>query len=55
LDAVYVRFDVDLAALDQDEREGLAIAVDRAIEKLCTVSRTLKKGIPVLEEFPTGA
>jgi uncharacterized OsmC-like protein len=55
LDAVYVRFDVDLAALDQHEREALATAVDRAIEKLCTVSRTLKKGIPVLEEFPTGA
>jgi uncharacterized OsmC-like protein len=26
--------------------------VDRAIERLCTVSRTLKKGIPVTEEFP---
>ena len=53
LDAVSVRFDVDLGALDATERENLAVAVDRAIERLCTVSRTLKKGIPVLEEFPT--
>ena len=52
LDAVYLRFDVDLGELDQTERENLATAVDRAIERLCTVSRTLKKGIPVLEEFP---
>ncbi|HVV09962.1 OsmC family protein [Amycolatopsis sp.] len=52
LDAVYVKFDVDLGDLNTDDREALATAVDRAIERLCTVSRTLKKGIPVLEEFP---
>lgn len=54
LDAVHVKFDVDLASLDQGEREDLAVAVDRAIERLCTVSRTLKKGIPVTEQFPLG-
>ncbi|GAA5154696.1 MULTISPECIES: OsmC family protein [Amycolatopsis] len=53
LDAVHVKFDVDLANLAQSDREALAVAVDRAIERLCTVSRTLKKGIPVTEEFPT--
>ncbi|KAA9162107.1 OsmC family protein [Amycolatopsis acidicola] len=52
LDAVHVKFDVDLGDLPQEDREALATAVDRAIERLCTVSRTLKKGIPVLEEFP---
>ncbi|SEF26415.1 Uncharacterized OsmC-related protein [Amycolatopsis pretoriensis] len=53
LDAVHVAFDVDVSTLAADQREALAGAVDRAIERLCTVSRTLKKGIPVTEEFPT--
>ncbi|GAB2990904.1 OsmC family protein [Amycolatopsis acidiphila] len=52
LDAVHLKFDVDVSGLGQDEREALALAVDRAIDKLCTVSRTLKKGIPVTEELP---
>lgn len=52
LDAVHVAFDVDVSTLTSDQREALAGAVDRAIERLCTVSRTLKKGIPVTEEFP---
>jgi uncharacterized OsmC-like protein len=52
LDALYVRFDVDLSALDGHQREALRAAVDRSIERLCTVSRTLKKGIPVQDEFP---
>lgn len=54
LDAVHLRFDVDVSALDEHGREALATAVDRAIERLCTVSRTLKKGIPVTEDFPAG-
>lgn len=53
LDAVHVAFDVDVSTLPADQREALAGAVDRAIERLCTVSRTLKKGIPVTESFPT--
>jgi uncharacterized OsmC-like protein len=52
LDAVHVAFDVDVSALPAEQREALAGAVDRAIERLCTVSRTLKKGIPVTETFP---
>jgi uncharacterized OsmC-like protein len=53
LDAVYVRFDVEMDNLEPAQREALAAAVDRSIEKLCTVSRTLKKGIPVEETFLT--
>ncbi len=53
LDAVHVAFDVDVSTLAADQREALAGAVDRAIDRLCTVSRTLKKGIPVTETFPT--
>jgi uncharacterized OsmC-like protein len=52
LDAVHVAFDVDVSTLAADQRDALAAAVDRAIERLCTVSRTLKKGIPVTETFP---
>jgi uncharacterized OsmC-like protein len=52
LDAVHVAFDVDVSTLAADQREALAGAVDRAIERLCTVSRTLKKGVPVTETFP---
>jgi uncharacterized OsmC-like protein len=52
LDAVHVAFDVDVSTLTADQRDALAGAVDRAIERLCTVSRTLKKGIPVTETFP---
>ncbi|WP_370944158.1 OsmC family protein [Amycolatopsis sp. cg5] len=54
LDAVHVNFDVDLSSLDEEQRVALAAAVDRSIERLCTVSRTLKKGIPVTENLPTG-
>ena len=50
---MYVRFDVEMDNLEPAQREALAAAVDRSIEKLCTVSRTLKKGIPVEETFPT--
>ncbi|TNC19227.1 OsmC family protein [Amycolatopsis alkalitolerans] len=53
LDAVHVKFDVDVSSLAEDDRAALAVAVDRAIDRLCTVSRTLKKGIPVTEDFPT--
>ncbi|WP_432847027.1 OsmC family protein [Amycolatopsis sp. CA-161197] len=53
LDGVHVTFDVDVSSLDAQQREDLAAAVDRAIDRLCTVSRTLKKAIPVTESFPT--
>lgn len=53
LDAVHVTFDVDLSSLDQEKRAALAAAVARAVDHLCTVSRTLKKPTPVTETFPT--
>jgi uncharacterized OsmC-like protein len=49
---VHVAFDVDVSSLDADQREALATAVDRAIDRLCTVSR-IKTGSPVTETFPT--
>jgi uncharacterized OsmC-like protein len=52
LDAVHLAFDVDVSTVPEEQRQALADAVDRAIERLCTVSRTLKKGIPVTETFP---
>lgn len=39
--------DVDMSSLDDEQREALVTAVDRAVERLCTVSRTIKKGTPV--------
>lgn len=45
--SVHVDLDVDMSALDDEQRDALVSAVDRAVERLCTVSRTLKKGVPV--------
>ncbi|MEC3981376.1 OsmC family protein [Amycolatopsis sp. H20-H5] len=53
LDAIHLAFDLDISALATPQREALAKAVDRAITRLCTVSRTLKKPTPVTETFPT--
>lgn len=44
---VSAELDVDTSALTDEQRAAMATAVDRAVEKLCTVSRTLKKGVPV--------
>ncbi|KAA2261237.1 OsmC family peroxiredoxin [Solihabitans fulvus] len=46
LDEVLVGLDVDLSALDPEQREHLVKAVRRAVEQLCTVTRTLKKSTP---------
>lgn len=46
-DGVQTRFDLDLSALDAEERTKLVELVHRAIEKNCTVSRTVVKGAPV--------
>jgi len=51
LDGIDVRFDLDLSALDADGVAELAATVDRAVDRLCTVSRTLRKGIPVRETY----
>lgn len=45
--SVGVDLDVDLSGLDESQREALQRAVHRAIERLCTVSRTLERGVPV--------
>lgn len=49
--AVHVGFDVDLGALDEQSRAALKDTVDRAIARLCTVSRTLERGVGVGVEF----
>ncbi len=39
--------ELDLSALPQDEKERLLVVVNRAIEQVCTVGRTLKSGTTV--------
>jgi uncharacterized OsmC-like protein len=45
--AVRVTFDVDLSALEDTERKSITAASLRAIERLCTVSRTVENGAEV--------
>jgi uncharacterized OsmC-like protein len=47
--SVRVSFDVDLSGLD--ERKDVAAAALRAIERLCTVSRTVENGAEVVVEL----
>lgn len=49
--SVMTELDVDMSALDDAQRAALITAVDRAVERLCTVSRTLRKGVPVTTSF----
>ena len=39
--------ELDLSALAQDEKERLLVVVNRAIDQVCTVGRTLKSGTTV--------
>jgi uncharacterized OsmC-like protein len=39
--------ELDLSGLSEDEKERLLVVVDRAIEAVCTVGRTLKSGTEV--------
>jgi uncharacterized OsmC-like protein len=41
------RLEIDLAGLDEAEIAKLKIVVERAIDKVCTVGRTLKSGTEV--------
>ncbi|WP_243788888.1 OsmC family protein [Saccharopolyspora gloriosae] len=50
--AVQVRFDVDLSAVEGAERAKLLDAVERAIERYCTVSRSVEEGTPIALELP---
>ncbi|GGP44184.1 OsmC family protein [Saccharothrix coeruleofusca] len=55
LDEVPVTLDYDLSALDEDQRATLETAVRRAVEQLCTVTRTLKKATPAPLHLPASA
>lgn len=44
---VQVGFDVDLSAIEGDDRAKLLEAVERAITKYCTVSRSVEEGTPI--------
>ncbi|MDA3649378.1 OsmC family protein [Saccharopolyspora indica] len=44
---VQVGFDVDLSAIEGDDRTKLLEAVERAITKYCTVSRSVEEGTPI--------
>ncbi|GAA4618319.1 OsmC family protein [Saccharopolyspora hordei] len=51
---VQVGFDVDLGAVeDDDERAKLLDAVERAIGKYCTVSRSVEEGTPIDLTLPS--
>ncbi|GGM56575.1 osmotically inducible protein C [Longimycelium tulufanense] len=55
LDTIRMAFDVDLSTLDDDERATLAIKIVRAVERGCTVSRTVEPGTSVeLAPLPGG-
>ena len=43
LDGVDVALDVDLSALDTEAQEEVRAIVQRAVDALCTVTRTLKR------------
>jgi uncharacterized OsmC-like protein len=47
--------EVDLSELDLEAREKLLAAVERAVDKVCTVGRTLKAGAKVTLSFDIGA
>lgn len=47
-----VTFDVDLDAVDPEQRAKLSDAVQRAIERYCTVSRSVESGTPIELEPP---
>lgn len=44
-------FELDLSELDEAGRERLLVTVQRAIDKVCTVGRTLKAGTKVTLSF----
>lgn len=44
-------FELDLSELDPEARERLLVTVQRAIDKVCTVGRTLKAGTNVTLSF----
>ncbi|MCA1190525.1 MULTISPECIES: OsmC family protein [unclassified Saccharopolyspora] len=49
---VRVRFDVDLSSVAGADRAKLLDAVERAIERYCTVSRSVQESTPISLELP---
>lgn len=47
-------FQLDLSSLDESEREKLLTLVERAVDKACTVGRTLTRGTNVTLTFDLG-
>lgn len=47
--------ELDLSALTPDEKERLLVVVNRAVDQVCTVGRTLKSGTTVNFEITSGA
>lgn len=41
------RMELDLSELDADAQERLLLVVERAIDKVCTVGRTIKRGAEI--------
>jgi uncharacterized OsmC-like protein len=39
--------EIDLSGLSEEERQRLVVVVNRAIDQVCTVGRTLKKGTEI--------
>lgn len=52
LDAVPITLDYDISQLDDGQRAALDAAVRRAIDQLCTVTRTLKATPPTPVTLP---
>lgn len=52
LDAVPVTLDYDISSLDDAQRAVLETAVRRAVDELCTVTRTLKQSPPTPLNLP---
>lgn len=44
------RLEIDLSGLSEEERRKLLVIVERSIDKVCTVGRTLKAGTEVTFE-----
>lgn len=51
--AIQTAFDVDLSAIPEDERTKLVEAVERAIQKYCTVSRSVEESTPIELALPS--
>ena len=49
------RLEIDLSGLTPEEKERLLVVVNRAIDQVCTVGRTLKAGAEITFEIADAA